>query len=93
MIGYRLTPNQVEVEQTAFQPGNLPPGMSASPDKMLQARLLSYPDAHRYRIGVNYAALPVNKPRCPVHHYHRDGNDGYTQAGNLRGGCHDRRNP
>lgn len=62
-----------EVEQAAFEPANLPPGMGASPDKMLQARLLSYPDAHRYRIGVNYAALPVNKPRCPVHTYHRDG--------------------
>jgi catalase len=62
-----------EVEQAAFEPGNMPPGMGASPDKMLQARLLSYPDAHRYRIGVNYAALDVNKPRCPVHHYHRDG--------------------
>ena len=62
-----------EVEQAAFEPGNLPPGMGASPDKMLQARLLSYPDAHRYRIGINYAALPVNKPRCPVHSYHRDG--------------------
>jgi catalase len=62
-----------EVEQAAFEPGNLPPGMGASPDKMLQARLLSYPDAHRYRIGVNYAALPVNEPRSPVHTYHRDG--------------------
>jgi catalase len=62
-----------EVEQAAFEPGNLPPGMGASPDKMLQARLLSYPDAHRYRIGVNYAALDVNRPRCPVHGYHRDG--------------------
>jgi catalase len=62
-----------EVEQAAFEPGNMPPGMGASPDKVLQARLLSYPDAHRYRIGVNYAALDVNKPRCPVHHYHRDG--------------------
>ena len=62
-----------EVEQAAFEPGNLPPGMGASPDKVLQARLLSYADAHRYRIGVNYAALPVNKPRCPVHTYHRDG--------------------
>jgi len=62
-----------EVEQAAFEPGNLPPGMGASPDKMLQARLMSYPDAHRYRIGVNYAALDVNKPRCPVHTYHRDG--------------------
>ncbi|MCX7114528.1 MAG: catalase [Gammaproteobacteria bacterium] len=62
-----------EVEQAAFEPANTPPGMGASPDKMLQARLLSYPDAHRYRIGVNYGALPVNKPRCPVHTYHRDG--------------------
>lgn len=62
-----------EVEQAAFEPGNMPPGMGASPDKMLQARLLSYPDAHRYRIGVNYAALEVNRPRCPVHTYHRDG--------------------
>jgi catalase len=62
-----------EVEQAAFEPGNLPPGMGASPDKMLQARLLSYPDAHRYRIGINYAALAVNKPKCPVMHYHRDG--------------------
>jgi catalase len=40
---------------------------------MLQGRLISYPDAHRYRIGVNYDALPVNKPQCPVHTYHRDG--------------------
>jgi catalase len=62
-----------EVEQSAFEPGNAPVGMGASPDKMLQARLLSYPDAHRYRIGINYASLDVNKPRCPVHTYHRDG--------------------
>ena len=62
-----------EVEQAAFEPGNLPAGLGASPDKMLQARLISYPDAHRYRIGINYAALDVNKPRCPVHSYHRDG--------------------
>lgn len=62
-----------EVEQAAFEPGNLPPGFGPSPDKMLQARLMSYPDAHRYRIGVNYGALPVNRPRCPVHSYHKDG--------------------
>lgn len=62
-----------EIEQAAFEPGNMPIGMGASPDKMLQARLLSYPDAHRYRIGINYAALPVNKPHCPVHTYNRDG--------------------
>ena len=51
----------------------MPPGMGASPDKVLQARLLSYADAHRYRIGIQYAALPVNKPHCPVNTYHRDG--------------------
>lgn len=62
-----------EVEQAAFDPKNVVPGMGYSPDKMLQARLISYPDAHRYRIGVNYDALPVNKPQCPVHTYHRDG--------------------
>ena len=54
-----------EVEQAAFEPSNIVPGMGSSPDKMLQARLLSYPDAHRYRIGVNYAEVPVNKARCP----------------------------
>lgn len=62
-----------EVEQAAFAPGNLPPGMGPSPDRVLQARLLAYPDAHRYRIGVNHQALDVNKPRCPVHTYQRDG--------------------
>jgi catalase len=62
-----------EVEQAAFEPGNMPPGMGVSPDKMLQARLLSYPDAHRYRIGINYAGLQVNRARCPVNTYHRDG--------------------
>jgi catalase len=45
-----------EVEQAAFEPGNLPPGMGPSPDNRLQARLLSYPDAHRYRMGVDYQA-------------------------------------
>jgi len=62
-----------EVEQAAFEPRNIVPGMGYSPDKMLQARLISYPDAHRYRLGVNYDGLPVNKPQCPVHSYHRDG--------------------
>lgn len=62
-----------EVEQAAFEPKNIVPGMGYSPDKMLQARLISYPDAHRYRLGVNYDALPVNKPQCPVHTYNRDG--------------------
>jgi len=62
-----------EVEQAAFEPKNIVPGMGYSPDKMLQARLISYPDAHRYRLGVNYDALPVNRPQYPVHTYHRDG--------------------
>jgi catalase len=62
-----------EVEQAAFDPKNIVPGLGYSPDKMLQARLISYPDAHRYRLGVNYDTLPVNKAQCPVHTYHRDG--------------------
>ena len=62
-----------EVEQAAFEPKNIVPGMGYSPDKMLEARLISYPDAHRYRLGVNHDALPVNKPQCPVHTYTRDG--------------------
>lgn len=62
-----------EVEQAAFSPGNLPPGLGVSPDKVLQARLLAYSDAQRYRIGINHTQLDVNKPRCPVHTYHRDG--------------------
>jgi catalase len=62
-----------EVEQAAFNPGNVVPGVSFSPDKMLQGRLFSYGDAQRYRLGVNHAAIPVNAPRCPVHSYHRDG--------------------
>lgn len=62
-----------ETEQAAFAPSNLVPGISASPDKMLQARLLAYQDAQRYRVGVNHNQLPVNAPRCPVHHYQRDG--------------------
>ena len=63
-----------DIEQAAFEPSNIVPGISFSPDKMLQARIMSYADAHRYRIGANYAALPANKPQCPVHNYHRDGN-------------------
>jgi catalase len=62
-----------EVEQAAFEPRNVVPGMGFSPDKMLQGRLISYPDAHRYRLGVNYDTLPVNAPKCPYHTYHTDG--------------------
>jgi catalase len=73
-----------EVEQAAFEPSNVPPGLGYSPDKMLQARLLSYPDAHRYRLGVNYDALPVNRPRgCPVHTYHRDGAMRFDENGGI----------
>ena len=62
-----------EVEQSAFAPAHVVDGISYSPDKMLQGRLLSYPDAHRYRLGVNYEQIPVN--RCPyaVNNYERDG--------------------
>src|ERR1700676_4170965 len=62
-----------EVEQAAFEPRNVVPGMGFSPDRMLQARLISYPDAHRYRLGVNYDALPANKPQCPYHTYNKAG--------------------
>ena len=62
-----------DVEQSAFAPSNLVPGISVSPDKMLQARLFNYADAQRYRLGVNYHQIPVNAPRCPVHSNHRDG--------------------
>ncbi len=62
-----------DVEQSAFAPAHVVDGISYSPDKMLQGRILSYPDAHRYRLGVNYEQLPVN--RCPyaVNNYERDG--------------------
>ena len=62
-----------EIEQSAFAPSNVVPGIGHSPDKMLQARIFSYADAHRYRLGVNGDSLPVNKARCPYHTYHRDG--------------------
>jgi catalase len=62
-----------EIEQAAFSPSNIIPGVGFSPDKMLQARVFSYADAHRYRLGTHYEHLPVNQARCPVHHYHKDG--------------------
>jgi catalase len=62
-----------EVEQSAFNPAAVVPGISFSPDKMLQARLFSYGDAQRYRLGVNHHQIPVNAPKCPFHSYHRDG--------------------
>lgn len=62
-----------EVEQSAFNPAHVVPGIGFSPDKMLQGRLFSYGDAQRYRLGVNHHQIPVNAPRCPYHSYHRDG--------------------
>ncbi|WTW95055.1 catalase [Streptomycetaceae bacterium NBC_01309] len=70
-----------EVEQAAFEPANLVPGIAASPDKMLQGRLFSYPDTHRYRIGPNYLQLPVNRPKVPVHSYNKDGAMRYENYG------------
>ncbi|MBN3940463.1 MAG: catalase [Nostoc sp.] len=71
-----------EVEQAAFSPSAVVPGISFSPDKMLQARIFSYPDAQRYRLGGNYQQLPVNQPKCPVMHYQRDG---FMAPGNNHG--------
>ncbi len=62
-----------EVEQAAFSPANVVPGMGYSPDKMLQGRLFSYHDAALYRVGTNHQHLPVNAPRCPFHNQQRDG--------------------
>ncbi len=62
-----------EVEQAAFTPANIVPGIGHSPDKMLQMRILSYGDAQRYRLGANHQRLPVNAARCPVLNYQRDG--------------------
>lgn len=62
-----------EIEQAAFSPAHVVPGISFSPDKLLQGRMVSYADAHRYRLGSNYQYLPVNRPRCPFHNYNMDG--------------------
>lgn len=62
-----------DVEQAAFNPAHVVPGIGFSPDKMLQARLFSYGDAQRYRLGVNHYQIPVNKPQCPFHNASRDG--------------------
>jgi catalase len=70
-----------EVEQAGFEPANMVPGIGPSPDKMLQGRLFSYPDAHRYRIGPNYLQLPVNAPKSPVHSYNKDGHMRFSNPG------------
>ncbi|TWI50834.1 catalase [Pseudomonas duriflava] len=62
-----------EVEQAAFAPSNVVPGVGLSPDRMLQGRVFAYADAHRYRVGTNYQQLPVNAPKCSYQNYQRDG--------------------
>lgn len=63
-----------EIEQLALSPANTVPGIDISPDKMLMARVFSYPDAQRYRVGTNYNQIPVNAPHAaPVHNYSQDG--------------------
>lgn len=82
----RMTLNQnpedyfVHIEQAAFEPSNLVPGIGPSPDKMLLGRLFSYPDTHRYRIGANYTQLPPNRPHSPVNSYAKDGSMRYEPA-------------
>jgi catalase len=67
------TDYHTEIEQAAFEPNNQVPGTGFSPDKMLLARVFSYADAHRARLGVNYKQIPVNAPKCPVHNYSKEG--------------------
>ena len=79
-----------EVEQSAFSPSNFVPGIGPSPDKMLQARMLAYPDAHRYRLGTNYHTLAVNRPHAgDVNNYQRDGQMCPYQSGNKNFGTYD----
>ncbi|MCW2549140.1 MAG: Catalase [Mycobacterium sp.] len=70
-----------QIEQSAFEPANLVPGIGPSPDKMLLGRLFSYPDTHRYRIGPNYLQLPVNQPKSPGHSDNKDGAMRYANPG------------
>ncbi len=74
-----------EIENAAFSPSNIVPGIGFSPDKMLQARIFSYADAHRHRLGTHYEQLPINQPKCPVHHYHKDGSMNFAgpKSGNV----------
>lgn len=67
------TDHHTEIEQAAFEPNNLVPGIGISPDKMLLGRIFAYADAHRARLGVNYKQIPVNTPKCEVNSYSKDG--------------------
>ena len=89
-----------EVEQAAFSPSNIVPGISFSPDKMLQGRIFAYADAHRYRIGTHYEMLPVNRPRVSVRNYNLDGamrfdspkgTDAYYEPNSFGGPIQDKR--
>jgi catalase len=73
VLDRNVTDYHTEMEQAAFEPNNLVPGVTLSPDKMLLARGFSYSDAHRARLGVNYKQIPVNSPQVPVHSYSKDG--------------------
>jgi catalase len=70
-----------EVEQAAFSPSNLVPGIGLSPDKMLMGRIFSYHDTHLHRIGTNYEQLPINAAQSPVHSYNKEGAMTYRHAG------------
>jgi catalase len=83
-----------EIEQASFSPSNIVPGVSFSPDKVLQARIFAYADAHRYRVGTHYEALPVNRPKSATNNYHSDGsmrfdspkgNDAYYEPNSFNG--------
>ena len=86
------TDHHTEIEQAAFEPNNLVPGIGPSPDRMLLARMFSYSDAHRHRIGANYRQLPVNASKSPVNSYSKDGAMRYEKvsdpvyAPNSKGG-------
>ncbi len=89
-----------EVEQASFSPSNIVPGIGWSPDKMLQARIFSYADAHRYRVGTHYEMLPVNRPKAGVRTYHADGpmrfdapkgTDAYYEPNTFGGPVQDKR--
>jgi len=70
-----------QIEQAAFEPSALVPGIGVSPDKMLLGRMFAYADTHRYRIGTNYLQLPVNQPKVPVHTYTFDGAMRFAHSG------------
>jgi len=72
-LNQNVTNYFAEIEQAAFSPGNVVPGIGFSPDKVLQGRTIMYEDAQRYRLGTNFDQLPVNKPICPLHTYYKEG--------------------